>query len=255
MTTVCFSTFCHPPHLSKLHAPGVLDEIIASHQFSFDEAIVVHQRCLGLSYRPFNDPAIRIVESEDYYPQIYDRFRIDLNNPISARDCHGPGAAHWWAWHTLNHLIVLEEARSDYIVFSDCDTLIINSDPAKSWIQEAIEILETYPEVHIVSPGEGGSMAEAKLPDDQARLTRNVSQQLFITECKRFKQTDFDIPWNWEFLAPGGPMAEYYHMLEGRIWRYLHKHQLWRAILPDKWRYWHYNPWEPKGWLESGKIW
>jgi hypothetical protein len=55
-------------------------------------------------------------------------------------------------------------------------------------------------------------------------------------------EVDFNIPWNWEVLAPGGPMQEYYYMLEGRIWRYLHKNQLWRCILPDEIaRYWHCN--------------
>ncbi len=259
MSTVCFATFCHPPHLSKLHAPGVLEEMIASHQYNFDEVIIVHQRCRGLEYRP--TPQARIIESENYYPwiikdekeypSIFDKFGINIFNPIAARDCHNPGAAHWWMWHVLNHLIVLEESKADYIVFSDCDSLIINSDPAKSWVTEAIEILESYPQVYIVGPSDGGDMAEARLPDGRARLTRNVSQQLFITHRERFTRTEFDIPWNWEYLAPGGPMAEYYWMMEGRIWRHLHKHNLWRAILPDAWRYWHYNPWEPKGWLET----
>jgi hypothetical protein len=253
MTTVCFATYCHPPHLPKLHAPGVLDEMITSHQHPFDEFIVVHQRCRGIEYRPFDDARVRIVETEDYYPDIFSRFNIDLDNPIAARDCHGPNAPHWWQWHCLNHLTVLEEAKSDYIVFSDCDCLIVNSDPTKSWIQEAIEILQVYPEVYIVGPGEGGHMAEAFLDGGRARLTRNVSQQLFIAERERFKRTEFDVPWNWEHLAPGAPMQEFYWMLEGRIWRHLDKHGLWRAVLPDRWRYWHYNPWEPKGWLEAGK--
>jgi len=247
MTTVTFATFCHPPHLQKLHAPGVLEEMIDSHDYPFDDFIIVHQRCKGMPYLTPNLPNLRILESEDYYPQIYSRFSITLDNLIAERDCHHPGAAHWWVWHTLNHLIVLEESRSDYIVFADCDTLIIHTDPVKSWIQEAIEILEARPDVYIVGPSDGGFMAEALLPDGRARLTQNVSQQLFIANRERFKQTEFDIPWNWEFLAPGGPMAEYYWMLEGRIWRHLHKYGLWRAILPDKWRYWHYNPWEPEG--------
>ena len=249
MPTVAFATYAHPPHLPKLHAPGVLDEMLASHRYPFDEVIVVHQRCRGLQYRPFDDQNVRVVESEDYYPKIYGRFNIDLNNPVAARDCHGPGAAHWWVWHTLNHLIVLEEARSDYIVFSDCDCVIVNSPQERSWVAEAIGILQRYSEVLIVSPGDGGDMHEAGIPE--ARLTRNVSQQLFIAERERFRRTEFDIPWNWEKTAPGSPMAEFYHMAEGRIWRHLDKYGLWRAVLPDRWRYWHYNPWEPKGWLEE----
>jgi hypothetical protein len=254
MPTVTFSTFAHPPHLPRLHAPGVLDEMISSHRYPFDEVIVVHQRCRGLEYRPFDRPGVRIVESEDYYPEIYNRFEIDLDNPIAARDCHGPNAAHWWVWHTLNHLIVLEEAKSDYIVFSDCDCLIIHSDPIRSWIEEAIEILEVYPQVYIVGPSDGGSMAEAWLDGGRARLTQNVSQQLFIAERARFEKTEFDIPWNWEYTAPGGPMQEFYWMLEGRLFKHLRKHGLWRAVLPDLWRYWHYNPWEPAGWKREKEL-
>lgn len=246
--SVTFATFCHPPHLAKLHAPGVLRHIVTSHQTSFDEVLVVHQRCKGLEYRPITEIAHRILESENYYPQIYDRFHIDLNNPISARDCHGPDAAHWWVWHTLNHLITLEEAKSDYIVFSDCDCLIISSD-ARSWVDEAIDILQHYPDVLIVGPSDGGSMAEKRIPE--ARLTRNVSQQLFIANRERLKAMDWDIPFNWEKTAPGGPFQEFYHLAEGRIWRYLDKNGLWRAILPDRWRYWHSNPWTPEGWLEE----
>jgi hypothetical protein len=248
--TVCFATFCHPPHLPKLHAPGVLDEMIGSHCYPFDEVLVVHQHCRGLQYRPFDRP-VRIVESEDYYPQIYDRFHIDLNNPISARDCHGPDAAHWWVWHTLNHLIVLEETKSDYVVFSDCDCRIIRSDPKISWVEEAVYILTHYPNVLIVGPGDGGDMMEARIPE--ARLTRNVSQQLFIANRERLKAMDWDVPFNWEKTAPGGPCQEYYHMAEGRLWRFMDKHGLWRAVLPDSFRYWHWNPWEPQGWIEAGR--
>lgn len=237
MTTVCFATFCHPPHLPRLHAEGQLTKMIASHRYGFDEVIVVHQRCQGLEYRPFDDPGIRIVESENY-PDILERFGLDENDPIAARDCHGPNAAHWWVWHNINHLITLVEARSDYIVFSDCDCDIKES-PARSWVEEGLDILRKYPEVLIVSPGDGGDMFEKRIPE--ARLTQNVSQQLFLAERVRLKEMEWNIPWNWEFLAPGGPMAEFYHMGEGRIWRYMHKHRLWRAILPDTWRYWHWG--------------
>ncbi len=253
MPSVTFATYCHPPHLAKLHAPGVLEEMIGSHQHLFNEILVVHQRCRGIPYRPLDHIQHRVLESEDYYPQIFDRFGIDLHNPIARRDCHGESAAHWHAWHTLNHLIVLEEAISDYVVFSDCDCVMVSSDPMRSWITEAIDILETWDNVFIVGPGDGGSMAEARLDDGRARLTRNVSQQLFIAKLGRIKNMEWDIPWNWEKLAPGEPMAEFYWMAEGRIWRHLDKHGLWRAILPDAWRYWHYNPWEPQGWIDAGR--
>jgi len=252
VSTVTFATYCHQPHLPKLHAPGVLAEMIGSHQHPFDEVIVVHQRCRGIPYRPISEIVHRVVESEDYYPQIFDRFDIDLDNPVARRDCHHENAAHWWAWHCLNHMIVIEEAKTDYVVFSDCDCLIVNSKPGRSWIEEAIKILETRPQVFVVGPSDGGTMAEATIPE--ARLTRNMSQQLFIANLTRFRQMEWDIPWNWEKLAPGGPMAEFYWMAEGRIWRYMDRYAYWRGILPDAWRYWHFNPWEPQGWKRRDRT-
>jgi hypothetical protein len=252
MTTVTLATFCHPPHLPKLHAPGVLDEMISSHRYPFDEVIVVHQRCRGLEYRPFDWPGVRIVESESH-PNILTEFGLPEDDPFADELTHGPTAPHYWKWHCINHLIALKEAKSDYIVFSDCDCLIIGSDPVKSWVEEAMEILEVYPQVLIVGPSDGGSMAEAWLDGGRARLTQNVSQQLFIAERERLKKIDFNVPWHWEKLAPGGPFQEYYFLMEGRIWRYLDREGLWRAVLPDRWRYWHYNPWEPRGWVEAGR--
>jgi hypothetical protein len=81
-------------------------------------------------------------------------------------------------------------------------------------------------------------MAERRLSGG-VRLTQNVSQQMFLCNRAKLVGIDFDVPWNWEFTAPGGPMQEYYYMLEGRMWRYMHHNNMWRAILPKKWRYWH----------------
>jgi hypothetical protein len=107
--------------------------------------------------------------------------------------------------------------------------------------------------VLIVGPSDGGSMAEAFLDGGRARLTQNVSQQLFIAERERLRKIDFNVPWHWEKIAPGGPFQEYYFLMEGRIWRFLDREGLWRAVLPDRWRYWHHNPWEPRGWVEAGR--
>jgi len=252
--SVAFCTHCHEPHLHKLHAPGVLEEMVGSHRYPFDEIIVVHQRCRGVQYRPFDylDLGVlpRVVESESH-PDILTDF--DISEDPKADDLtHGPTALHYWKWHVINHLIHLRVAESEYIVFSDCDC-IIKETLEKSWVEEGIEILESYPEVLLVAPGEGGPDAEGGVLPNGARLTRGVSQQLFMVDKWRFTDIDFDIPWDWEFLAPYGPMQEFYYMLEGRIWRYLERENLWRAVLPDKWRYWHYSIYEPQGWVEAGR--
>jgi len=178
--SVSFATFCYGPHLSRLHEPGVLEQIVRSHEYNFDEILVVHQRCRGMSYRPITEVPHRVIESEDYYPQIFDRFNIDLNNPVSAKDCHGPDWHWWWPNHVQNHLITLEEAKSDYIVFSDCDCLIKDCDPSHSWVTEAISILEKYPHVLIVGDGRGQDTGGETYPERQPATLHRKQRKVHV---------------------------------------------------------------------------
>lgn len=237
MTSVDLITFCCHKDIHKLHAPGALESMANSHQFAFDDVIVVHQRCRGIEYQPFDYPC-RIVESEDY-PDILGQFGLPEVDEKADYYTHGPNAPHYWKWHNINHLIGLTISQADYIVFSDCDCWIVNAAIERSWIEEGIDILKRYNEVLLVSPSDGGHMAERRIPE--ARLTQNNSQQLFLCDRARLKSINWALPWDWEYLAPGGPFQEYYYLAEGRIWRYMHQNGLYRAILPDKWRYWHHQ--------------
>jgi hypothetical protein len=235
MTTVTFATFCHPPHLERLHKPGVLADILMSHRQHFDQVIVVHQRCHGLPYEPIGMPFVSVYESEDYHPGILSKFGIPEEDPIADELTHGPNAAHYWKWHVINHLIALTEATSEYIVFSDCDCRIVAAPlEPPSWVQVGINWLREDPSVFCVCPSEGSG----------PRKTQNMSQQLFLVETARMRREPLNLPWNGQFDAPGGPMQEYYFMLEGRIGRMLTTRGLYRHILNNRYRYWHYNPWE-----------
>lgn len=227
--TVAFVTMCHPPHLPKLHKPGVLDGMIASHHYLFDEVVVVHQRCRGLEYAPLPKYA-GIVESEDF-PDILTAYGIDENDPVAEKYTHGPTAAHYWKWHCINHLIGGVVTSSDYIVFSDCDCLMIANSTSRSWVVEGIDRLKANSNILVISPNDGG----------QERYTRRMSQQCFLIERNRFFGIDFTLPFTG--FEPGGPMAEYYFMLEGKIDRFMVANNTTRLILPQRWRYWHYNPW------------
>lgn len=243
---VDFITFCHPKDYHRLYANTWLIDMIASHKMHFDTVRIVHQRCEGIdmprppSISDLNCNALHIIPSESH-PNILIEFGLPENDLIADKWTHGPTGPHYWKNHNTNHLTGLKVSDADYIVFSDSDCTIKSHDPDQNWIRTGIEILQRYPEVLIVSPGDGGMMAEANLPNGY-RVTQNISQQLFLCSRKRLKGIDFNIPWNWEFLAPGGPFQEYYYLLEGRMWRYMHKNSLWRCIVPDYVaRYWHWN--------------
>lgn len=231
MATVSFITFCHPYHLPMLHKPGVLRTMVESHQHPFSEVIVVHQRCRGLEYQPLDYPA-RIVESEDYYPQIFSEYGIKWPDPVLEELTHGPTSAHFWENHTMNHLIGLKEAKGDFIVFSDCDSKIIASDPRMSWVAKGIQILKGRRNIFCVSPSDGGG----------ERAIQIMSQQMFMVETIRMRSEPIGMEWDGTFM-PGGPFQEYYGMMEGRIGRVLTTKGYYRYVLPDKWRYWHTKDW------------
>lgn len=250
--TVAFITFCHPPrYVEKLHRPGVLAGIIQSHQYKFDEIVVIHQRCRSNDYPPFDIPARPVDLPESEFDDLLRRFRVNPHNPRADELSHGPTGAHFWRHHLVNHLRGAEVTHSDYIVFADCDTYMKSQpEDEPGWIDVGISILETYPDVLIVGPGDGGDggggMGEGgRLPDAiGARRTQNVSQQLFICRGEQFRyEVNFDVPWDGKFDAPGGPMQEFYIMLEGRLFLYMRESGTWRAVLPDRWRYWHDGQW------------
>ena len=233
MATVSFITFCHPYHLPTLHKLGVLRTMVESHHHPFYEVIVVHQRCRGLEYQPLDYPA-RIVESEDYYPQIFSEYGIKWPDPVLDDLTHGSTSAHFWENHTQNHLIGLKEARGDYIVFSDCDCKIIASDPRMSWVHVGIQILSNRRNIFCVSPSDGGG----------ERAIQIMSQQMFMVETARMRSEPIGMEWDGTFM-PGGPFQEYYGMMEGRIGRVLTTKGYYRYVLSDKWRYWHTKEWNP----------
>lgn len=241
-----FITFCHPGDRHRLYAPDWLRAMIASHGIHFDAVRIVHQRCGGLDMpeppqvRFLACDSLHIIPSESH-PNILTEFGLPESDPIADEWTHGETGPHYYKWHVINHLIGLKRSDAKYIVFSDSDCLIKSKSSDDNWIHKGIDILNNHPEVLIVSPGDGATMAEAQTIEGY-RLTQNVSQQLFLCERERLLNIDFNIPWNWEVLAPGGPFQEFYWLLEGRMWRYMHKHGLWRCILPDYVaRYWHAN--------------
>lgn len=254
--SVALITFCHPPRYAKrLHDPGVLRGLAESHGFAFDETIVVHNQCRAEDYPAFDHPCRAVDLPRLAFDGLLARWGVNPQNPQAEQITHGEGAAHWWKVHVVNHLCGLENTTADFICFADCDTRMV-SQPS-SWIDRGISLLGSRPDVLIVSPGDGGQqggMGEGGRILDGVRLTRNVSQQLFLCRGDEFrKRVDFDVPWNGQFDAPGGPFGEWYFLLEGRLGRYMQERSgQWRAILPDAWRYYHNSYWatdrEKEGW-------
>ncbi len=251
MSQVDFITFCYPGDINRLYAGSWFQGMIDSHQCWFDNIWLIQQRCRGIPIHLLDiDFPVKFIESEDH-PDILAEFNLPELDERAEHYTHGPNAPHYWKWHVINHLIGLKVSSADYIVFSDADCTIRSQSTECNWIKTGIDILERYPKVLIVGPGDGAVMCEA-LTKEGYRLTQNVSQQVFLCNRERLKSIGFNVPWDWEFLAPGGPFQEFYYLLEGRIWRYMNQHSLWRCILPDEIaRYWHHNKLTDEGMFET----
>lgn len=222
--TVAYSTFCCSKDRARVLERQ--EEHRNSHGYPFDEMFLIFQRCevapflAGTECGPFYEGIL-----EKDYPKILNAFGIKNPDPVLDELTHGWNAPHYWQHHMVNHLKTVQSAKSDYIVFADGDCYI--KEQVGCWVDVAIGILQTHPEVFVVSPNDGG----------QQRHETIMSQQMFLVNRKRFLEMEF-IPWDGKFIE-GGPFQEYYGLLEGWIARYMAKNKLSRYVLGPEYRYWH----------------
>jgi hypothetical protein len=83
-------------------------------------------------------------------------------------------------------------------------------------------------EIFIVSPNDG----------EPERRTQRFSQQMFLARVKEFRNADFNQPgWDGNVNIPGGPMPEYWAMLEGRMELHCRMTGQYRYVLGPEYRY------------------
>ena len=237
MPTVDFATFCYAGDAHRLHAPGQLKRQVESNGYPFNRVIVVYQNCspiaYGYLYCNYSTYQVAIPNIDN----ILKGFGIDLSRDQyqSPTDKH-----HTWRQHVVNHLMAAKMSQSDYIVFADNDCWMIKQ--PDSWVKRGIEILEQNPDVFVVSPNDG----------ELERKTQVMSQQMFMTRTDEFRQADFNQPgWDGNPHVEGGPLPEYWSMLEGRIALYCKHVNKYRYVLPPEYRYWHFNRTTQDGMLET----
>lgn len=224
---VDFATFCYSGDAEKLHAPDQLAKQVNSNGWQFNNIIVIHQGCNSSDYLPFGGvmPVESVTIRIDEIDQILTRFNLNLDGQYSGTD-----RKHSWKYHVVNHLRAVEVSDSDFIVFADADCWIINQQD--SWVKKGIEILQADQNIFIVSPNDG----------EPERITQRMSQQMFLTRTKKFRRADFNQPgWDGNVNIPGGPMPEYWGMLEGRIELWCRMTGKYRYVLGPNYRYWHHQ--------------
>jgi hypothetical protein len=224
--TVTYASFCCSKDIDR--AMETCNEHANSHAFPFAEKIMVFQRCQATANQLAAIPDFKVINIHaHHYPPILEGFGIQYPDPVLDELTHGWGAPHFWAHHMVNHLSAANRTLSDYIVFADADCHMKNQPEDRSWIEDGIKLLESRPDLFVISPNDGG-------PE---RLESIMSQQMFLVNRMRFLRMEF-IPWDGKFIE-GGPFQEYYGLLEGWIARHMAKNGLSRYVMNPEFRYYH----------------
>jgi hypothetical protein len=229
---VDFATFCHAGDVHRLHAPGQLKRQVESNGYKFNEIIIVYQNNKFPAFGSLMDFEIDYLIDRCQIADIDEALRwlgIDIEKPqyISQID-----KAHHWKNHVVNHLAAISKSSADYIVFADNDCWMIRQPEDESWIEMGIWVLDNNPAAFIVSPNDG----------EPERRTKRFSQQMFLARVDEFRNADFNQPeWDGNVNIPGGPMPEYWAMLEGRMELHCRVTGQYRYVLGPEYRYWHFN--------------
>lgn len=240
MTTCDFATFVYAGDIHRLYIPGQLKQQVESNGYEFNQIYVVHQLCdpfvNGRTLWDICDFPLAVYMIGDI-DKTLESFGIDINKPqyVSSTD-----NLHTWKQHVVNHIAAIGQSKSDYIVLADSDCWMIKQ--PDSWVGHGIEVLQSDPSVFIVSPNDG----------EPERKTQTMSQQMFLVRTEDFRRADWNQPeWDGNPHVLGGPLPEYWSMLEGRMELYCRYTNRYRYVLPSEYRYWHFNRTTQDGQLET----
>jgi len=214
MPTIDLVTMCSPKDIHKTYAGW--NALIASHQYTFHETILVRQRCRGIEIGLNIDPSVRILESEDY-PDIFSEFGIDVNDPATLA-AEAPNNRYFWKYHSMNQFIGLKESNAEYIAFTDCDNQLRGDAHVNSWVERCVHILGNKSDVIMVCPSQSGSRHEERTPA--------ISTCMFLCERQRFLELDYNAT-----CPPDVELNNFYLQFEGRVWRYAQAHNVCRVML------------------------
>jgi hypothetical protein len=234
MYKVDFATFCHAGDAHRLHAPGQLRKQVESNGYQFNNVCIVYQ---GINFQDYNYQALR--DECGFNISVSSVNDIDWELTGGGIDVYelqfasNTDKAHSWKYHVVNHIHAINKlVNTDYIVFADNDCWMVRQPEHISWVERGIEILQSMPEIFIVSPNDG----------EPERKTDRMSQQMFLAHVGDFRSADFNQPnWDGNVNIPGGPMPEYWAMLEGRMELHCRVTGQYRYVLGLEYRYWHHN--------------
>ena len=221
--TVELVTYCYPPVLRRAYAG--LAALVDSFKYKFDGVTLIRQRCRGMDAGELSYPC-RIIETEDYpWEDICGEFGLNAEDSDAERATATipyRGKIYYWKYLLINQFIGLKESTADYMVFLDCDYVLVGDTSEDSWVDRGLRKLQSDPSIFMVGPYTGEDI-------EGDFKTQNISQVIMLFERQRLLNLNYNLP------IPAGNHTDfkaiYVHVFEGRLWRHAIWNEEYRGVL------------------------
>lgn len=242
--TVDLATFCCAKDVERLHEPDNLIRLTRSSKYPFRQVLIVYQQVPIPKWHELDGVVNKVAGFPLKQLELADprevvlRYVKNAEEIAYADETYGWKHHHPWIGHSANHIFAAENSDAEYMAFFDADCYIKDT-VDKSWIEEAIEVLEKYPEVLFVCPNWGQGRGESNRHVEEGNFHMTTSQQVIFMRRKDLLNLDWDAKWMPGMpKAPGAPDSWFYFVTEGRLWRHMRDHGKFRFSL-KRHRWWH----------------
>jgi hypothetical protein len=226
VTTVDLVTFCYPSDIHRAYAG--LATLVASFKYSFDEVILIREDSREIDVGMSSCPC-RVLDREDYpWEDICRDFGVIPEDPAAERataEQHFFGKRYYWKDFLWKELIGLKASCAEYVVFINCDCLLVEDSPNDSWVDRGLRALQSDRSILFVSPNQ-------RQANEGDFKTRDFSTILMLAERQRLLGLNYNAPIP-EHLCLGWDAFRRAHnyFFEGRLWRQAILHDEYRMVL------------------------
>ena len=224
MTTVDLVTFCYPSDIHRAYAG--LAALVDSFKYSFDEVILIRENSRGIEAGVPSYPC-RILDREDYpWEDICKEFDLEAEDSAAEHATAGRlffGKTYYWKDFLWKELIGLKESHAEYVVFINCDCLLVEDSLHDSWVDRGLRALQSDRSVLLVGPNQRQAV-------EGDFKTQDFSTILMLAEKQRLLDLDYNAP-----IPQGVGHDDFrracYYFFEGRLWRQALLHDEYRMVL------------------------
>jgi hypothetical protein len=220
-TSVTFETKCYQDDWTFIIEGRHLHAAIASCDYAFDRRVLYLN-----NFESYDEPvraAERLVAEGviDEFHVVKDHAAAALESLGIAEESFGRGYHY-----SIAELVAIYLTKTDYLLHFSGDSKMGPGQPP--WIDQAIDALDTRPELLVANPTWNAQFAEAKseafTEDDDWYYSHGFSDQCYLVQTTRFQQPIY----NEQHAASARYPAYGGELFEKRVDAYMRNHLLYR---------------------------